>query len=93
MHTEGQPAFPNDRLGQNHEIEDRMDRVDLEPRDRLHENQPWVQELLRKDDVDAAESDGNREVLKRVPADDARGCIGSSTLVEEAANDICEFDE
>src|SRR5215208_623101 len=38
--------------------QNRMDERDLEPRDRLHEDQPRLQELLRRADGEAAQGDG-----------------------------------
>ena len=42
----------------------RMDRDDLEPGDRLHEDKPGMQALLRREDVEAAPGHGSRRSTK-----------------------------
>src|SRR5437762_3347114 len=40
------------------ELRDRVDRDDVEPAHRMHQDQPWLQTLLRRADVAPSPSDG-----------------------------------
>ena len=46
-----------------------MDRIHLEPGDRLHEDQPGLQALLRQTNGGEAQSDGAGELYQRVSVD------------------------
>lgn len=70
-----------------------MDRIHLEPADWLHQSQRWVQELLCRADGEAVAGYAAAALHRRVPACAARGFAGIAAFVEEAANDLCQFDE
>ncbi len=65
-----------------------MDRGDMEPGHRLHEDQRRLQKLLCGAHGEAVESNGNSAVCRRIQPDIAAGHAGITATLEEAANDF-----
>src|SRR6185295_1676025 len=70
-----------------------MDWVHLESSHRLHEDQPRLQELLRRTYGAPASSHGTAELCQWLRAHSTRGCSRTAAAMEEAANHIRQFDE
>jgi len=69
-----------------------VDRLNLEPGDRMHEGQRWLQKLLRPANVEAVKGDGPTQLPERIHADDARAHDRRAIEMEEAAEDFRQFD-
>jgi hypothetical protein len=70
-----------------------VDGIHLESRHRLHEAESRVQVLLRGTHGEAAAGYGARELSRWIPSDVATAHARRAAPLEEASNDICEFDE
>src|SRR6266540_161720 len=70
-----------------------MDRDYLESADRMHQDQPWLQTVLCRADVEAPESDGTRELSKRIQTRPPSAHARNSVEMEKAADHLRELHE
>src|SRR5262245_44868131 len=59
----------------------------------MHEDQPRLQKLLRRENVVAFASNGPSQLRKWIPVDLAGTYASGSAPLEKTANDLCQFDE
>ena len=69
-----------------------MDRLDLEPADRLHEDQPRLRACYAERMAMRLQAMGQPN-YRRVRPDIARASCGAAADVEEAADDLRQLDE
>src|SRR6185437_11218956 len=81
----------NQRYG--HELPHRMDRRDVEPGDRLLENQPRLQALLRGENGKPPQGDGPSELPQRVRIDAPAAHVGVALALEDAEADLRQLYE
>src|SRR6266571_8697576 len=85
--TAAEERHSGSRLG------DRVDRGHVESRDGVHEGQPWVQELLRRADGEAAAGHGAAELPQWVPAEPPSPHARSPGALAKVKDDLRELDE
>lgn len=78
---------------ENGTINDRMDRIDLEPGDGVYEDQSRVPELLRGADGEAVEGNGAAELSEWVRGNLSRARTGNTVALEDAADDLRKLHE
>lgn len=70
-----------------------MDRIHLEPSNRLYQDQSGLQELLRRAHVKTAEGHGTEQLSEWVQIDATAAHAGTSATLEKATDYIRELDE
>lgn len=81
------------RLSYGRTFIDRVDGRDVEPRPRLHKDQPRLRALLCRDLRGEIPRRTRTSVRARIRLTTRTGEALRATPVAEAENDLCEFDE